>query len=263
MDETILDNVDLDSLEPVDNAPSVDAQIEVKDIPNVNDLEWTAFVLSELKPDECYDGQPTADGLRRLAREYLGVILESKSHVNQSPNLNNGNHTCITHDIKIKYYDRDYLGDLAGETAVFSGVADVFQGNGVDNLFSWRYSSATCQTRAKSRAYKEILNLRNVLTKEEISDIPSDESGMDGYIGKVQFVAVNMMCARLGIDAEKYLKHCWSQVNKGEKSYDDLKNIPFNTAVKALGSLSKFQQDRNSIPDYIKGYKADWLNNYT
>jgi hypothetical protein len=239
-----------DAPEPVGGPPPV---------PHVDGVDWTPFVLSKMQPDEVWDGCPTLEGLRRVTAEYFGAVVGSDSVVNQSPNANNGNHSCVTHTLTVECYGSDeapYLGPLCGRTVSASGVADVFLGSGGDNLYAWQYSSATCESRAESRAYRRLLRLRHIVAREELSDLSKEDSGAEGYVIPTQVSCLDLICGRIKVDAARYLLGIWKHYDKN--AGEDLNLVPFSVAAKAIAKIVPWQQDLTKIPENVRGYKAGW-----
>ena len=57
-----------------------------KSIPDINDIEWTDYVLGLLSDDEKIAGNPTTDGLRRVFEIAMDcTVVESSSSVVQTP----------------------------------------------------------------------------------------------------------------------------------------------------------------------------------
>jgi hypothetical protein len=221
--------------------------------PDINAVDWTPYVLSKLQPDEIWDGCPTYEGLRRLTHELLGVIVEYRPRVVQAPNSQNFNHSCVEYTFVIEHFDNaPWLGDLMGRSVSYGGVADVFDGNG-DALYSWRFSSATCETRAKSRALRDAFRLRHVRVREEVSELKEEESGLDGTMNTVQTNALKLICGRIDVNVWKYL-------NAGEKKYPSVKAVPYAVAQKALAHVQGWQQDRNKIKPELRGYDPNWAD---
>jgi hypothetical protein len=239
------------------NSPSP-AEIDGDSPPGINSVGWTPWVLGKLLPDELFDGLPTAEGLLRLVHEYLGVVVESRSVVNQSPCLANGCHACVTHDITVEHFYSPSLGGLAGKRAGYAGVADVFAGNGSKDAFSFRYASATCETRAKSRAYRSALRLRHVVAKEECGEGTNAESGAAGLVALSQLAAIDLMCSRTDVNAEAMLRACWKHLDKQLDPAAPLSKVPFATAARALAQLQPWQQAPDSVPGAVRGYVRGW-----
>lgn len=212
-------------------------------IPNMDSPEWTPFALSKLLPDESYEGCPKVDGLLRLVAVYVGDIIKMKAKTVQAPNSTNGNHSCVEYKIKIDCKD--------GKKRTYADVADVFEGNGNEGNFAWRYSSASCSTRALSRALRRALKLRNVVTFEEKSDIPEDETAKFGFITNAQINWFDTMCRRNKINT-------WLFLNSGDTKYASIGKIPYDDAREKVGELNKLQSKRDKIPDELKGFVEGW-----
>ena len=218
------------------------------DKPKMSSVEWTDFIVSKLLPEELFDGFITVEGLRRVTEEYVGDVVESISIVAQSPNASNNNHSACVHKLTVAGYD--------GVVRKASGAADVFEGNGDDANFTWKYSLATCETRAESRAYRRLLKLRGVCAAEEISQVPSTESGMDGYATSRQINYMNILCQRNDINVVSYL-------NSGKQKFRSVEQIPYTTAVKISSHLALLERKQDEIKPEWKGYKADWQKNFS
>lgn len=255
--EGVLDDV---LIPPEDPTPNDVEPTEV--VPPINSADWTDFFLSKLTPDELWDGCPTIEGLRRFTADYVGVVTESFSDVKQAPTVQNGNHSCVTHHLTIEClspFEAPWLGNMAERTIRYSGVADVFAGNGSRDSFSWQYSSSTCETRAESRAYRKLLRLRKVVTKEELSELSAEESGLNGLANESQMRGLNVITKRLDINTAEFLRKCWEKTVNGADT-KDLSKLPYETARKAAITLNPWQQDMSKIPPELKGYNPNWLS---
>lgn len=232
----------LDQIIAVEQAEQ-EAPIEIEEIPVVGTEEWSTFLLSKLKEDEVFNGCPNVEGLRRICQEYYGDVVSSVSSVVQAPNAHNGNHACVVHTIAIEGRD--------GIVRQFSGVADVFGDNTDNAMFSWQYSSATCETRAESRAYRRALRLRHVVAQEEICDVPIDDSGAFGYMSDSQRNFLSVNGRRLNLNIMKYL-------SSGKQRYERANQVPYEVAQKAFAHLQQFIQDPSKIKPEWKGYDENW-----
>lgn len=235
----------LDAIDGLELAPEQE-EVKPEIIPNINSPEWTPFVISKLLEDEMYDGLITIDGLRRITNEYIGEVIGSTTEVNQAPNAQNGHHAAVTHTLVVLGHD--------GITRTVSGAADVFEGNGDDPSFSWRYATATCETRAESRAYRRLLRLRHLVAAEEMSQVPEDQSGMTGVITDRQINFIDMICKRLNMDAMAY-------INSGKNKYESVRDVPYDVGVRMSGFLSVLQQKPKEIAQNLRGYKIGWMKN--
>lgn len=236
----------LESALAVMDAPVIESIPDGKseEVPAVGSVEWTPFVMSKFRDDELFEGCPTVDGLRRVCLEHLGDVIESVTDCVQAPNAANMNHSCVMHTLTLDCYD--------GVRRKYSGLADVFTGNGDNPVFSFQYSSATCETRAEGRAYRRALRLRGVVAAEELGTVPPEESGADGTMSAAQQNVYSIICKRLNINVMKYL-------NKSKQGpFKSAHTVPYSVAVKAFASLQGYQQDMGSIPVDIKGYDDTW-----
>jgi hypothetical protein len=232
----------LDQIEVVTD-PTLEGRSQ---LPAVGTEEWSVFVLSQFKDDEVFNGCPNVEGLRRVCEAHYGDVVESVSQVVQSPNSANMNHSCVIHHLTIQCHD--------GITRRFSGTADVFEGNSDNPMFSWQYSSATCETRAESRAYRRALRLRHVVAQEELSSVPIQESGANGFISNAQKNFLSVNGRRLNINVMKY-------VSSGRNIYKYANDIPYDVAVKALAHIQQYIRDPSKIKPEWRGFEENWAGN--
>jgi hypothetical protein len=214
--------------------------------PAMHSPEWNDWVLDQLRDDEKDpDGNPNVDGLRRLAEEILGTVIESYSRVVEGATTANSFRATVEHHLVIAWGgDRDDLRK-------FGAAADVYPGN-TDESYA-RFPTATADTRAEGRAIRKALRLRRVVTAEEITSLPVHESGLDKLIVDSQIKGINKLCKNLNINAIKF-------INSGKNSYAHHTHIRYDNALTMLEYLNRYLQDPNKIPDSIKGYQENWRN---
>src|SRR5206468_2886867 len=140
--------------------PEADAGPPAADVaePRIDEPSWTDFVLAKLTPEEFRDGNPKVDGLRRVASELLGDIIENSSEVLQAPTAANGFFATVRARVVI-LWKKDCYGDPGPR--VFTGLADVYPGN-TEPAFG-RFPSSVAETRAEGRALRKALQLRRVV----------------------------------------------------------------------------------------------------
>lgn len=253
-------------LEPVEEEEETKEEKEEKEVepeyPEIGTFEWTSFVLSKLNPDELWNGCPTYEGLRRICYDLLGTIVDIDIDVRQTPNAQNGNHSCIVAKILIEHpLGFRWLKDISGKTIRYSHVGDSFHGNGNNDPFAWRFSSATCCTRVKASLLRDAFRLKYVYTKEEMSDIQEDESGANGYINPNQIDALDMMCSRINVDAAKFIRGVWKKARANDDT-TDLNKVPFAVAINCIAYLQPWQRDLKLIKPEVIGYDAKWKNSF-
>jgi hypothetical protein len=117
--------------------------------------EWTEYVMSRFNKNELIQGQPKADGLRRVATEILGVF-NSYTQVSQSPSPQNGGRAVVTVSIdwpKLQYH--------------VEACADVYKENSPKFFI---HATATAESMAEGRALRKALRLVKILTAEEMNN---------------------------------------------------------------------------------------------
>jgi hypothetical protein len=255
--ESVLDTLELevpkDAIEAIDEASILGAQIEVAEevqeeiIPDITDLTWHDYVMGQFGSDEMKEGNPTTDGLRRVAQKLLGRITDSNTEIAEAASLNNGGRASIV--VSISFFN--------GETySRFSGAADSAPDN-TDDVFR-RYPTAIAESRAEGRALRKALNLRKVVAAEELSLTARTDTSGGGFlkIDNAQIKGIDIMCKRLNVDVLKF-------INSGTKKYNDINEVEFETGIKMMQELNRYQADSNNVdakqvPDAIKGYIDTW-----
>lgn len=192
--------------------------------------EWTEYVLGLLHEDEQVDGNPTVDGLRRVAEMLVGEIAGSESQLIDPPNLNNSMRACVS--VRITFMTK------AGGK-VFMGLADVFPGN-CDPEFA-RFATSTAETRAEARAYRKALKLRKTVAAEEMTTIPFTEAAVEGNISAGQITAIQILADRLNVSIPKILTSL--ELNKTE-----LNTLTRQEAMSVANRLNMLQQAQTAIP---------------
>ena len=125
------------------------------------------------------------------------------------------------------------------------------------------HAVATAETRAEGRALKRALNLARVVTAEEVAtSTVNHQTGQesDSSINDSQIKLLSIMCANdnrgLDINVEKFVAHVTS------KSYNSIRELSKEQGIELAKQVSTFQQDKDSIPDDIKGYDSSWFNTF-
>tara|TARA_R100000005_G_C4997919_1_gene204635 strand:+ start:2018 stop:2713 length:696 start_codon:yes stop_codon:yes gene_type:complete len=216
----------------------------------INDLGWTEYVLELLSDDEKIKGNPTTDGLRRIFEIALNcTVINSESTVEQTPDLNNGNRGTVVHSLTYVLKDKDVPAEI--KTRTVNGAADVYWGN-CDKIFR-NHPIAVAETRAEGRALRRGLRLRKVVAAEELaSEIEDDIDGTTvGKISDNQINFVDVLCKRLDINALTLAEHM-------ELNNANMRDLTHKEGVSIIRQLSGYQQDTDSVPEFIKGYTEEW-----
>jgi hypothetical protein len=216
-----------------------------------NDLEWTDHVLSLLSDDEKISGNPTTDGLRRIFEIAMDCcVIEARSEVVQTPDVNNEKRATVVHTIcyVLKNTGQDQE-DLKHRSV--SGAADVYWGN-CDKVYR-NHPVAVAETRAEGRALRRALKLRKVVAAEELAKEIEDHPDGDNVskISANQINFIDVLSKRMDINVNKLLE------NSGH-SDKNIYNIEHDDAINIIKLLSSYQQNIGNISDDIKGYDANW-----
>ncbi len=218
--------------------------LQARVLPTMEDDGWTDHVLSHLNDDEIFRGLPKADGLARVIRVLLGPIVESRAEVVQAPNPANNFTATIVHHVVVQPTN-------GSEPLRASEVADVTEHNVADKKFGI-FPSAVCSTRARGRAYRLILGLKNVVTAEEVQS--ADDAPAEKPITSVQINAIDVLCKMYNINGSKF-------INSGKLKYKSITDIPYNRAILMMSKLNEWQGDSKRIPQDMLGYTPNWTNN--
>ena len=160
----------------------VTTTLEEFEDPSPNDPEWTQFVLGKFLDDEVEGKNPRVEGLRRVAGELVGEIIEEGCDLVAAPTEENRFRACV------KAWGVFLTKD--GLQKRFEALADAHSGNCSDDYMT--YLVAMADTRAKGRMYRIALGLRRVVAAEEVSKTlaSADDIKQGGAIhsGQISFV---------------------------------------------------------------------------
>ncbi len=208
--------------------------------PKPYDYEWTDYVLSDLHDNEIFDGNPTTNSLRRLANKFIGTIVSSTTHIQNSSEKYAV--AVVTIGIKAQYSD---------EVIYYSGAADASPESVRKDPYN-KHLVAMSETRAEGRALRKALQLRKTVSAEEM-DINEDTSEVntdsmtDSQINFIDIMSNNTR--GVNINVTKLLK---------EMGYKCVKDLLHSDGVKIIGKLNEFQRNTESIDKDLKGYLTTW-----
>mgnify|MGYP001499504778 CR=1 FL=1 len=220
-------------------------------IPDINDVEWTDYVLGLLSDDEKIAGNPTTDGLRRVFEIALDcTVVESSSSVVQTPEPSNGNRATLTHTLVYVLNDPDI--DEHFKVRTVNGSADVYWGN-CDKIYR-NHPVAVGETRAEGRALRRGLKLRKVVAAEEIAKEVEDIDGNNvNKITDNQLNFIDVLANRLDINVK-------SLVSNLKIENENIFGLAHEEAVTIIRRLSELQQNVDDIPESLMGYDSNWRN---
>jgi hypothetical protein len=136
-----------------------DSDPEELEIPNQNDPKWTQYVLGQFMEDEVDGVNPRVEGLRRVANELVGELVEEGCDLVSAPSQENNFRACV------KAWGIFLTAN--GHTKRFEALADAHADNCHEDYAT--YLVAMADTRAKGRVFRNALYLRRVVSAEEVS----------------------------------------------------------------------------------------------
>lgn len=224
-----------------DNAVDDTADDAIKR-PMIFDPAWHDYVMSHFTEDEKQFGSPTVDGLRRVTELLLAPIANCHVQLVQESNQANNYHVVASCQLDI---DGKVYSDLGDATR------DELASNNLHHV-----AAAVAATRAEARCLRKALRLkRTVLAAEERKTDESNSGVWNGNqpIHSSQMACIDQLLRRHDVDGEKFL------MNAGSKRFDSLKSVSFSDAQGMIEFLNKFGDEKNEVPQSLKGYKANWL----
>jgi len=186
---------------PCDNEPEIDVSEEEEpddvEPPSSSDPEWTQYVLGQFTEDELDGQNPRVEGLRRVAGELVGTIIEEGCDLVSPPTEANQFRACAK--AWVVFLTRD------GYQKRFEALADAHGDNCLEDFST--YLVAMADTRAKGRAFRSALCLRRVVAAEELSKTASASADVQigGSIHTGQISIIRLLSDRHKIDVSKVL----------------------------------------------------------
>lgn len=239
---------------------------ELRYIPPYGTKEWQDFIISELREDEIYKGNPLHTGLRRLTERYLGDIVSSGPiDVQVTNDINHPGRATVIYEIVIlwKLGTPEYVNmDYTFEKRIFRAVAECWTGNS-PATFSV-HPAATAETKAASRAFKTALML-SVHTADEMSNdkdpvlvVSEAEEALFGrqndwtssmQISSTMKAFILDRCTELGIDVDKfmniahYVYKSQKEQEATEPQYKELDDVSKEVGRLMIAEINKYQSD--------------------
>jgi len=129
----------------------------VDEVPDRCDKEWTQYVLGKFLDDELDGENPRVDGLRRVAQDVIGTIVEEGCDLVACPTVENGMRACVKAWVVFENGQR------------FEALADASPVNITGEEYVI-YLTAMADTRAKGRCLRNALGLKRVVAAEEVAN---------------------------------------------------------------------------------------------
>lgn len=242
--ETVLDTAVVEELE--ENA---EQNTDVVEVPELGDPEWHDYVMQQFTNNELIEGNPTVDGLRRVAGKLIGEIIASESIVTKSPSIDDATAT-VVHTVTFETNNRHKH---------ISGSADASPRNS-DEPFD-KYPVALAESRAEGRALRRALQLTKVVAAEELSKKAREADDYDDDAKKpiydAQVRGISTMSQRLDIDVQKLIL----TKSTPEHPITKIDDFLYPQALDLLKELNSYQNGEKEVPAELKGYKQNWRDN--
>ena len=229
VEETKTTSVDLSDDETTDEGP-----------PNRCDPAWTQYVLGKFLDDELDGENPRVDGLRRVAQEVIGMIIEEGCDLISSPVIENGMRACVKGWVVFENGQR------------FESLADASPTNITGEEYAM-YLTAMADTRAKGRCLRNALGLKRVVAAEELSHGVGSDIGenTEGAIHTGKVTAIHLVAGRLKVSIPKLIEEMKIECTALDNGSPNLKSLKHDEAVSILQRLQKLSAD-GDIPEELK-----------
>lgn len=189
--------------------------------------EWSEKLFQQLGEGDTIDGCPTYLTLKRLVSENISPIVSIESEIEQFM----GQERVVTATATLTLQN--------GE--IYQASADAYSGN-VTFGAARTHLTATADTRAKARACKEALCLKNLMSAEELTDTVDAEESIPCSI--IQKRVIEQKANLLGIELPETVSH----ILGNKKMLDALNH---NEATKVIKALDEWKRNKE-VPTELK-----------
>lgn len=226
--------------EPAGVATAQGGPQDANTAPHPHDKEWTQHVMGRFAEDELDGQNPRVDGLRRVAEDLIGPIVEEGAALLDAPKAENAWRACVKAWVVFEGHD--------GNRKRFEALADVNPDN-CDPTFA-KFPTSTAETRAKGRCFRMALHLKRVIAAEEAdTEIPlNTEAGADTNVSVGQVSVIQIMADRLNVSIIKLLNHL-------EIKKSDLKALTATEGLLVAKHLNALQSTGAIPPSLLRGGK--------
>lgn len=205
---------------------------EEHDPPTPRDPEWTQYVLGKFLPDEVDGQNPRVEGLRRVASELVGELIEEGCDLIAVPTEENRFRACA------KAWGVFVTPE--GIQKRFEALADAHGDNCFEDYAT--YLVAMADTRAKGRMYRNALCLRRVVSAEEVSKTMAMVSDVQpgGKIHAGQITMLRMISERHDFSITEVLDTLGIKHELNEQTGDvNLQSLSYEDALMAVTHMRK------------------------
>lgn len=228
--------VELDAKEVTDDFGEP-LQVGELEPPTPNDPEWTQYVLGKFLEDEVDGKNPRVEGLRRVAGELVGELIEEGCDLIAAPQEENRFRACV----------KAWCVFLTpeGRTKRFEALADAHSENCFEDYAT--YLVAMADTRAKGRVYRNALCLRRVVAAEEVSKTVATAADIQqgGPIHTSQISMIRLISDRHNFKIAEVLDGLAIAYELNEQTGDvNLQSLTYEDALAAASEMRKMKEQQ-------------------
>lgn len=227
----------------------------MNDAPEMDDPDWSDWVLGQFHPEEMNNGLPNVAGLRRVAQKLLGPIIRSVGK--PTPQMNNAlNDGASRYEFgdAVSVYEIDFIWRREDErhnrVVTYGDVGSCSKEN-CDNPMVAKFKPETATTRAEARCLRKALQLKAIAAEEQIGAV----SQQPNNISSAMILFMDANCRKLNINVKSF-------VNAGKRRYNFINDVPYDTAMLMTETLGDYEREPSDIPKGLVGYKQDWRESF-
>lgn len=212
---------------------------EERSIPTQSDPGWTQYVLGKFFEDEMDGKNPRVEGLRRIAGELVGEILEEGCDLVAVPTEENRFRACA------KAWG--IFLSPSGREKRFEALADAHSENCLEDYAT--YLVAMADTRAKGRMFRNALGLRRVVAAEEISKTVAMAADVQqgGPIHTSQISMIRLISDRHGFKISDVLDELSITYELNDQTGDvNLQSLSYEDALAASKKMREMKEAKDT-----------------
>jgi hypothetical protein len=205
--------------------------------PQPHDPGWTQYVLGKFLPDEVDGKNPRVEGLRRVANELIGTLLEEGCDLVSSPSENNRFRASVKAWAVFQKED--------GTLRRYEALADAHADNCFEDYAT--YLVAMADTRAKGRVFRNALCLRRVVSAEEVNKTAATtedtQKGSQVHTGQISLI--RLMSERNGFSISEVLGKLGIDCDVNESTGDEnLQSLSYENALAVVIEMRKMKEQK-------------------
>jgi len=212
-----------------------ESELDEPDLPTVNDPGWTQYVLGKFQEDEVDGKNPRVEGLRRVAGELVGELVEEGCDLVAVPSEDNAFRACT------KAWGVFVTPE--GRTKRFEALADAHSDNCHEDYAT--YLVAMADTRAKGRMFRNALHLRRVVSAEEVNKTMAStaDTQAGGPIHAGQISMISLIAERHGFKIADVLDGLGIEYKINEQTGDvNLQSLRYEDALAAAKKMREMKE---------------------